>query len=40
MSILNVEGIYKSFGNTEVLKGVSFDMEEGQVVSVIGSSVK
>ena len=38
MSILNVEGIYKSFGNTEVLKGVSFDMEEGQVVSVIGSS--
>ena len=38
MSILNVEGIYKSFGNTEVLKGVSFDMQEGEVVSIIGSS--
>ncbi len=38
MSILNVDGIYKSFGDTEVLKGVSFSMEEGQSVSVIGSS--
>lgn len=38
MSILNVEGIYKNFGNTEVLKGVSFDMQEGEVVSIIGSS--
>lgn len=38
MSILNVKGIYKNFGNTEVLKGVSFDMQEGEVVSIIGSS--
>ena len=38
MSILNVDGIYKSFGDTDVLKGVSFSMDEGQVISIIGSS--
>lgn len=38
MSILSVNGIYKKFNKTEVLKGVSFDMEKGQVVSIIGSS--
>ena len=38
MSILNVDGIYKKFGKTEVLKGVSFSMEEGQSISIIGSS--
>jgi len=38
MAILSVKNIYKRFGKTEVLKGVSFDMEEGQVVSVLGSS--
>lgn len=38
MSILNVEGIYKKFGKLEVLKGVSFDMNAGEVISIIGSS--
>ena len=38
MSILSVNDIYKKFNKTEVLKGVSFDMEEGQVISIIGSS--
>lgn len=38
MSILEIKDIYKSFGKTEVLKGVSFSMEEGEVVSIIGSS--
>lgn len=38
MAILSVKDVYKRFGKTEVLKGVSFDMEEGQVVSVLGSS--
>ncbi len=28
----------KSFGKTEVLKDVSFDLEKGQVLSIIGSS--
>lgn len=38
MSILEVKDIYKSFGNTKVLKGVNFSMEEGEVVSILGSS--
>ncbi len=38
MSILEVNNICKKFGNTEVLKGVSFSMNEGEVVSVLGSS--
>ena len=38
MSILEVKNISKSFGNTKVLKDVSFSLEEGEVVSIIGSS--
>lgn len=38
MAFLSVKDIYKSFGKTEVLKGVSFDLEEGEVLSIIGSS--
>ena len=38
MAILNVEHIRKTFGNTEVLKDISFSLEKGQVVSIIGSS--
>ena len=38
MAFLEVKNLYKSFGETEVLKGVSFEMEKGEVVSVIGSS--
>ena len=38
MAILEVKNIHKSFGRTEVLKDVSFSLEQGQVVSIIGSS--
>ena len=38
MSILEIKNIHKKFANTEVLKGVSFSMERGEVLSVIGSS--
>ena len=38
MAILEVEPICKSFNNTEVLKDISFSLEKGQVVSIIGSS--
>ena len=38
MAILEINNLYKKFGNTEVLKGVSFSMEQGEVLSVIGSS--
>ena len=38
MPILEVEHIRKSFERTEVLKDISFSLEKGQVVSIIGSS--
>ena len=38
MSILEVKDLKKSFGKTEVLKGVSFELNEGEVLSIIGSS--
>ncbi len=38
MSILEVNNIKKSFGKTEVLKGISFSLEKGEVLSIIGSS--
>lgn len=38
MVILEVKHIYKNFGRTEVLKDVSFSLEQGQVLSIIGSS--
>lgn len=38
MSILEVENICKSFGHTEILKDISFSLEKGQVLSIIGSS--
>ena len=38
MAILEAEHICKSFEKTEVLKDISFSLEEGQVLSIIGSS--
>ena len=38
MAILEVNGLKKSFGKTEVLKYISLSLEEGQVMSIIGSS--
>ena len=38
MAFLEVKELYKNFGETKVLQGVSFDLEKGEVVSVIGSS--
>ena len=38
MSILEVCNIQKSFGKTEVLKDISFTLEKGEVLSIIGSS--
>ena len=38
MSILKVENICKSFGKTQVLNGISFEMEQGEVIAVLGSS--
>ncbi len=38
MAILEIKNLVKNFDKTEVLKGVSFEMEKGEVVSIIGSS--
>ena len=38
MSILEVEHIKKGFEDTEVLKDISFSLEKGEVLSIIGSS--
>ena len=38
MPILQVDNLKKSFGKTDVLKGVSFSLEKGQVLAIIGSS--
>lgn len=38
MAILEVTNLTKSFGKTKVLKGISFELEKGNVLSVIGSS--
>ena len=38
MSVLEVNNIKKGFGSTDVLKGVSFSLEKGQVLTIIGSS--
>ncbi len=38
MAILEVNNIKKKFDNTEILKGISFSMEKGQTLSILGSS--
>ena len=38
MALLEVKDLKKSFGKTEVLKGISFSLEKGQVLAIIGSS--
>jgi iron(III) transport system ATP-binding protein len=38
MTKLNVENIHLSYGNVDVLKGVSFDLRPGEVVSLLGAS--
>lgn len=38
MAILEVRNLKKKFGNTEVLKGIDFSLEKGEVLVIIGSS--
>ena len=38
MSLLEVRDLHKSFDELEVLKGISFSMERGETLSVIGPS--
>ena len=38
MAVLEVKNLKKNFGATQVLKDVSFSLEKGQVLAIIGSS--
>jgi polar amino acid transport system ATP-binding protein len=37
-AIISLDSVYKSFGALKVLDGVSFDVQRGQVVAIIGRS--
>ena len=36
--MIRIEGIRKSFGNLQVLKGIDLEIGKGEVVSIVGSS--
>ena len=38
MALLEVAGIGKSFGSTAVLRDISFDLQKGEALAIIGSS--
>ena len=38
MAIIEVKNVYKSFDELQVLNGISLDINEGEVISIIGSS--
>lgn len=38
MSVVSIKDARKAFGNTEVLRGISLDVERGEVVAIIGPS--
>lgn len=38
MAFYSVNNVHKSFGDNKVLKGIDFNLEEGQVLAIIGSS--
>jgi len=38
MSLIEITDVRKSFGETEVLKGIDLDIEKGEVVAIIGKS--
>ena len=38
MALVEIRDVHKTFGKVEVLKGVSLDVEEGEIVTIIGRS--
>lgn len=38
MPMLQIRGLYKDFGDLHVLRGVSAEVDAGEVVSIIGPS--
>ena len=37
-ALVSIKDVYKSFGELEVLKGVSLDINQGEVICIIGPS--
>ncbi len=37
-AMLQAKGIKKAYGNLQILKGVDFEVEQGEIVSIIGAS--
>ena len=38
MALVDIRNVTKSYGSTQVLKGVSLDIDEGEIVTIIGKS--
>ncbi len=38
MSLLEVDGLRVAYGDLEVVKGISFEIEQGEIVTVLGSN--
>lgn len=38
MSMIEIKGLYKSFGDLEVLKGIDQNVDEGEVLCIVGPS--
>ena len=36
--MINIQGIKKSFGSLEVLKGIDLHIDKGEIVSIVGPS--
>ncbi len=36
--MIKAEGIYKSYGQLNVLKGINLEIEKGQIISIVGAS--
>ena len=38
MARVNLQGVYKSFGNIEVIHGISCDIQDGEFIVLLGPS--
>ena len=38
MSILNIENVHTYYGNIHALKGISINIEKGEIVTLIGGN--
>ncbi|MDA3046622.1 hypothetical protein OFO10_05565 [Campylobacter sp. VBCF_06 NA8] len=36
--MIKIENLHKSFGNNEIIKGVSADIKKGEILAIVGKS--